>query len=120
MDLLNDERGVFSFVFVFAIIIIILAFFFVVAIPIVQQMQAQSFVIGEPVLEDTNALIATLNNGVVKTQAQSAINEQQNASATNFEILSFLSQWAWVFILIVLAMAYLLTTRRNVEFGGGF
>lgn len=118
MRLGMGERGVFSYVFVFAMIIVVLGFFFVVAIPIIQSMQATSYSISQPVLTDTNDTIAALNAGTIKTGATQAINNQQAAAATNFEILSFLSQWGWFFILIVFAVAYLLNARRNVEYQG--
>lgn len=116
--MIMGEKGIFSYIFVYAIILVLLGFLFVVAIPSVQKMQVHSYVISEDLLDDTNVLANSLGPGTIKNSAVTAINDQQDASATQFEILSFLSQWGWVFILMTFALAYLLTARRNVEYSG--
>jgi len=113
-----NERGVFSYVFIFAIIIVILGFLFVIAIPIVQNMMSKSFEVSEDLLADTNTNINALGAGTIKTQTMATINAQQDASATNFEILGFLQQYGWFFILLVFGLYYLLAARRNVEYQG--
>ena len=114
-----NERGVFSYVFIFAIVVGMMVFMFSVQNPILNSFITGMFDESNSILSDTNANIGNLAAGTIKNETGRVIADQQNASAGSQSIVESVGKYGWFYILVVFSFAYLLIARRNVEYSGG-
>lgn len=102
----------------FFIVLVALLLLWTIFIPAIQEIQVKSFASQASLIADVNSDIAGLPNSSVKTAMRNSFNDQMDSTTTNFDILSFFSQFWWVFVVLIVAFGTYIISRSNVQVGG--
>lgn len=109
------QKGVISYVLVFAVLFIALGFIFAILYPGLQQFHIALWSANGYILDTSNDLTNNIQDTQLKTAFSSSIQSQKDAITTNTDILGFLSQYAWFFIALIIFVIIFLKIRENVE-----
>jgi len=115
-----NEKGIMSYMVGLVFILVFLLMLWAFILPMIQQVQVETFVGQQSILADTNEAIQLLPAGVAKTALQNTFNTEIDSTTTNYDIIAFFIQYWWIFLVLIVSMGTYLLTRRNVEFQGGF
>lgn len=114
-----DERGNISFVLIFFFIFIVVTMMFVVLAPAMQSYTSRVYLASEPLIEDANTTSTLFNDPVVTNQFQDTLGDQKDSYTLQLEILGTLNTYAWLFVVILTALIFLIYSRFLVERGVG-
>jgi predicted PurR-regulated permease PerM len=106
----------FSFVVVAIVVIMIGA----IVGPFGAVFSSEVYTIGEGLINDSNVTIQSINNPEVKASLTGVTNNALSQTENNIEVSTFLFQYSWVFVLLLVGFVTFLLTRRQVELTGGF
>ena len=115
-----NEKGIMSYMVGLVFILVFLLMLWAFILPMIQQVQVETFVGQQSILADTNEAIQLLPAGVAKTALQNTFNTEIDSTTTNYDIIAFFIQYWWIFLVLIVSMGTYLLTRRNVEFQGDF
>lgn len=110
-----DEKGNISFVLVFFFIAIAVTFMFVVLAPGLQTFIARVYQASEPLIEDANTTAGTFTDPQVKSIYQTSLQGQKDSLSFQQEVLSTLNTYAWLIVVILTALIFLIFSRFLVE-----
>jgi len=117
MSILKEERGQFSYAFIFAIMIIVLLFIFMFIAPLLQAFLTGMYSGMEPVIEISKTYATGIDNNDTREAFLGAITSQENSAIAGNQVLSALIGFGGVFTVILVAFVFYLLSRRNVQTG---
>lgn len=103
------KKGVFAFTFVFIIVIMFLLVTFSILIPLALQINTELHNVGEYIVEQIN--VSSYPN-----ETMELIQTAKSSFATSANILSYLIQYSWLIIIIVVALIIFIMARTSVEY----
>lgn len=74
---------------------------------------------GEMIYNNSQDDINNIQDPTIRSSVQNSVDKATDAAVTNIEVGNSLYQYSWLFLLIIAVLVIFLTTRRQVEFGGG-
>lgn len=117
----KSKKGVITQVMIFIILSIIIIFIFGIVAPWGTLMSTSAYVAGEGLINQSMETANSLNDAEVKAEIIGILEESTEMTVTNIQVTSGMYKYAWLFFIIILALAIFLYTRRSVELGqGGF
>lgn len=112
------KKAQLAFIFAFIVIGIIIILIFGLFAPALTDFSSAIFSAGDMLLQDAQENIAGIADETVRNQVNESMQSGRDATQTNIEVTSAMFQYAWVFFILILAIGFILYTRRQVEFGG--
>ena len=88
-QLFNNNQGSLTFGIAFFFLAVVLMFFFVFATPMLMNFTASIYSSAEYILEDTEEVIANIQNASIKSELQGAIQSAQDTTTDNVNLLSY-------------------------------
>ena len=113
-----NEKGSFSYFFVFIVSAIILVLFFAFMTPLMMIWNTSIYESSEVLFEDSLSTANDINNASVKAALIGSTNAASTSITDQVDILSIFFQYAWLIVIFVLALIYFLFARQQVESGG--
>lgn len=113
----KDQRGSFSYWFIFIILAIILMALFAVTIPLLQTIDSEFYKAAGPLIDKQEANLANVTDANIRAAMQDNITSQRNSIPHQIEVLSIFFQYGWIIILVIIVVVLFLLARRNVEAG---
>jgi len=117
-DLLNDERGSFSYFMVFVLLAVMLVFLFAIGIPLLMAVNSEFYAAGEPLLDRATASANEVENAEVQAAMLSNIEAQRQSIPDQMEVLGVFFQYGWLIIIVVIVMILFMASRKTIESGG--
>jgi hypothetical protein len=87
---------------------------FVVFVPMAQVFIAETFVVSQDLVNDSNATVNNLQNPELKQSVQNVFQEQEDSYTFQIDVLGSLNQYAAWIIIIILAIVLILLSRALV------
>lgn len=113
-----NERGSFSYFFIFVIAAIILVFFFALIVPLMVTWNTTLYEASEGMLEDSLAVAGDINDPGVSAAFTSSITAASDSLEDQVDILSVFFRYSWLIIIFIAALVIFLFARMQVESGG--
>jgi hypothetical protein len=110
-----NEKGVFTYIFVFLMISILFILIFVIITPALQTFITKSYSASEILLKDANTTAGGLTNTNIKNTIQNTLDSQISNTGSQVEILGFFYQNAWIILIFIIAIVLFLLARQSVE-----
>lgn len=110
-----DEKGQFSFAFIFALSAMILLFVGLMIVPMLQNMGTGLFAGSETMLEQTIESANEINDADVRASVTGAVQETKDSYVTQTEIWMVFSGTIILFIIAVTGLVIYLNGRSSVE-----
>jgi len=117
-DLLNDERGSFSYFMVFVLLAVMLVFLFAIGIPLLMAVNSEFYAAGEPLLDRATVSANEVENAEVQAAMLSNIEAQRQSIPDQMEVLGVFFQYGWLIIIVVIVMILFMASRKTIESGG--
>jgi len=117
-ELLNDERGSFSYFMIFVLLAVMLVFLFAIGIPLLTQINTEFYNAGEPMLDEAYDNAMQVEDADVRAAMLSNIDGQRNSIPDQIEVLSVFFQYGWLIIIVVIVLILFMASRRSIESGG--
>ena len=117
-----DEKGSMSFFYVFIMLMFSLTLMFFIFFPFFQLWYAQIHISSQAIIADANTIIAQETNSVLKASMQAALGAESESVEGSIVILSFFTQYAWIWISLCVIVVLFMATRQIAEqskYGGG-
>lgn len=111
----SNQRGVLTFWFIFTFLIITLVVLFAFTLPVSLNVQTKMYEAGEDQLNDALITANSIEDSNAKSLILGVVNDAKGAQEENIEIVGFLIQYGWVFILIIVSAISYLWARSFVE-----
>jgi len=113
--ILKNKHGSLSLSVGFTYLFFILLIVFAISIPISLAMIVGLFEGSEMILQQTLDTADNIQDASIKQAIQNNVQNAKDATADNVEILSFLAQYAWLFIGIIITFIFYIIARERVE-----
>lgn len=113
-----NQKGIFSYIFVFLILVFAGTFIFVLANPALQIFHIRSYAHSESMLDLANDSADLINDANVKAQIKSVVQAEKDSTTTNVDILGNLYQYYWIIFVVIISIVLFVAARRQVETGG--
>jgi len=110
-----DSKGNVSFVFVFILLTIMVLFMFVLIAPALQVYTIKTFESAEPLLDDANTITNGIQDQAIANSIRGSLQASKDTTTTQVDALSFFYQYAWLFVIGLIALILLLFSRSLVE-----
>lgn len=101
--------------FIFLTIVVVVTFMFVVLAPAMQSYYARIYVIGEPLIQDANTTTNTFEDLTVANNLRDTLQDQKDDVSLVVEVLGLLNKYAWLFVIVIVSLVFLLGSRALVE-----
>jgi len=113
-----NEKGSFSYFFVFVVSAIILLFFFALMTPLLMTWNTSIYEASEGLFEDSLTTANDINDSTVKAAFINSTNAASSSITDQTDILSVFFQYAWIIVVFISALIIFLFARQQVESGG--
>ena len=117
-----NEGGSISFFYVFVMLAISLTLLFFIFFPFFQLFYAQIHISSQQIISDANVIVAQEANASLRASMQAALGAESEAVEGSINILSFFTQYAWIWITFCIVTVLFMATRQMAEqqkYGGG-
>lgn len=113
---MNGQRGFISYALIFLVGFLLLTGIFAILFPSVQTFHIQMWGASEDIISDNSTYInRNIDDAAVKASFNEVVDAQADNVTTNVEVLGFLNQYAWFFIIIMIMLAIYLQVRIVTE-----
>ena len=116
-ELNSDERGQFSYAFIFFVMLAGLMFLFMFIIPLLQFMNVGFYSGMETMVDLSYETAADINDPAISAEMTSVIAQQQTNMLASNQVTAALIGFGGIFITILVTFVFFLLSRRNVQTG---
>ena len=113
----KDERGQFSYAFIFLIMLMGLMFLFMFIIPLLQVFNVGMYSGMESMVNLSYNIASDINDPAISAELTSTIAQQQTNMLASNQVTAALIGFGGIFITLLVAMVFFLLSRRNVQAG---
>jgi len=113
----KDERGQFSYAFIFLIMLMGLMFLFMFIIPLLQVFNVGMYSGMESMVNLSYNIASDINDPDISAELTSTIAQQQTNMLASNQVTDALIGFGGIFITLLVAMVFFLLSRRNVQAG---
>jgi len=114
--LLEDKNANLSFFVIFVIISVITIFLFAFASPLLTDYMTHTYNAGQDLLQDAEDQISQIQNEEIKENLQTSLEDAQESTAGQIDLLSNFYKYAWALIIIVTVLVIFVVARSWVEY----
>jgi hypothetical protein len=115
LNIKRNEDGSLSFALAFFLLSAILIFFFAVATQVLIMLNVEFMSAGEDILNSSETVLADIDNVGIHDTIQDSIDNAQSGVVDNITVLGFFFQYAYIFIIVIVAMVLFVIARQSVE-----
>ena len=113
---LRDKNANLSFFVVFVIVSVITIFLFAFASPLLIDYMTHTYNIGQDLLQDAEDQVSQIQDEEIKEDLQTSLEDAQESTAGQIELLSNFYKYAWALIIIVTVLVIFVVARSWVEY----
>ena len=113
----SDERGIFSYAFVFLIMVVMGIIVFAVIAPMLANMATTTYVVMQPIQKDTQAKVNQITDSNMRSNINAVLSTNQQFQQDQITLWVTLSTFGAVITIILVAIVMTLIARQNVESG---
>jgi len=117
MSIKSDEKGQFSYAFVFAILLISLMFLFMFIIPLLQFFNVGMYKGMETMVNLSLKTAQDINDPIISAEMTEVIEQQQINMLASNQVTAALIGFGGIFVTILVTLVFFLLSRRNVQAG---
>lgn len=114
-----NQKGSFSYFYVFIVLTIPLIIFFALGIPFIQTMLTALYEAGEPLIDEQATMAAGISDANIRAAMEDNITSQRNSIPDQIDILSIFYQYSWIIIIVIISVTLFIFARRQTEVGIG-
>ena len=114
-----NTKGSLSLYFAFILFFLFVIFLGAILAPMISNMTVKMYSSGQMIMNDANYSAAQIQDANMRAQIQGLYQGVKDSTVTNVDILSKVSQYAWVLVVLGGGLIIFILTRKSVEYERG-